>query len=153
MKYAFFSALAWLAVTFLSVAPANASEDIVVYTVEAPFADVASDVNDAIVNRGYLVDYHGLIGEMLKRTAADVGATETLYRNAEFFQFCSAVVSRRVMEQDAANIAYCPYILFVYETEDAPGKVNVGFRRLPDGGGRDEVNTLLDEMAREVSGN
>ena len=45
---------------------------------------------------------------MLQRTADVVGATRTLYRNAAFLQFCSAVVSRKVMEENTANIAYCP---------------------------------------------
>ena len=89
---------------------------------------------------------------MLKRTAADVGGQKALYREAEFFQFCSAVVSRKAMEADIGNIAYCPYVVFAYEAEDAPGKVVVGFRRLPDGDGRDEVNALLKEITREATG-
>jgi hypothetical protein len=122
------------------------------YETEAPFAGVAADVSDAIINRGYVVDYHGLIGEMLERTAADVGAEKALYRDAEFFQFCSAVLSRKMMEEDLTNIAFCPYVIFVYEAEGKPGAVTVGFRRLPDGDGRDEINSLLDQIAREAAG-
>ncbi|MCR4268610.1 DUF302 domain-containing protein [Nitratireductor sp. ZSWI3] len=135
-----------------STVPAIAAEDVTLYQTEEPFEDVALGVSDGIVNRGYVVDYHGLIGQMLERTAADVGASKALYRNAEFFQFCSAVLSRQVMEQDIGNIAYCPYIVFVYETEEQPGTVQVGFRHLPEGGGRDKVNELLDEIAREAAG-
>lgn len=141
-----------LAVAASTSSAAVAADDVTTHIVEAPFADVAADLEDAIVNRGYLVDYHGHIGEMLQRTAEDVGAAKPLYRNAEFLQFCSAVVSRKAMEADIGNIAYCPYILFAYEKEAEPGKVTVGFRRLPAGPGRDEVNTLLEEIAREASG-
>ncbi|MCT8988909.1 DUF302 domain-containing protein [Chelativorans sp. SCAU2101] len=146
---------AWPALAFgllLSAASARAQDDVTLYQTEAPFEDVAFAVNDAIINLGYVIDHHGDIGEMLARTAEDVGADRKLYRDAEFFQFCSAVVSRRVMEQDVANIAYCPYIVFVYETEAEPGVVKVGFRRLPEGGGRDEVNEILDGIAREAAG-
>jgi hypothetical protein len=113
---------------------------------------VSADLQDAVVNRGYVVDYLGRVGEMLKRTAEDVGATKALYKDAEFVQFCSAVVSRAAMEADIGNIAFCPYVLFVYEAEATPGTVTVGFRRLPAGEGRDDVNALLDEIAREAAG-
>lgn len=144
--------LGFIAALMLFAYPAHAQEDLTVYQTDAPFDDVASDVNDAIINLGYVVDYRGYIGEMLQRTAADVGATKPLYRDAEFLQFCSAVVSREVMEQNIINIAYCPYIVFVYETEAEAGTVNVGFRRLPDGEGREKVNELLDGIAKEAAG-
>ncbi|MEQ1940613.1 DUF302 domain-containing protein [Mesorhizobium sp. CN5-321] len=134
------------------VAVARADDLVTTYQTDEAFADVAQDIQDAIVNRGYVVDYHGHIGDMLKRTAGDVGAAKPLYKNAEFMQFCSAVVSRSVMEADIGNIAYCPYIVFAYEAEAAPGKVVVGYRRLPKGDGRDQVNDLLDEIAKEASG-
>ena len=144
--------LGFAAALMLFACPAQARDDLTIYQTDAPFEDVVSDVDNAIINLGYVVDYRGQIGEMLQRTAADVGATKALYRNAEFLQFCSAVVSREVMEQNIVNIAYCPYIVFVYETEAKAGTVNVGFRRLPDGEGRDKVNELLDGIAREAAG-
>lgn len=131
---------------------APAQSDVTIVETEAEFADVIADLEDAVVNRGYVIDYRGFIGEMLKRTATDVGATKPLYRNAEFLQFCSAVVSREAMEADIGNIAYCPYVLFAYEVEASPGSVKVGFRRLPDGDGRNAVNTLLEDIVREAAG-
>lgn len=131
---------------------ALAADDVTTKTSQAPFAEAVADLEDAIVNRGYLIDYRGHIGDMLKRTADDVGGTKDLYRNAEFFQFCSAVLSRQAMEADTGNIAYCPYVLFAYETEADSGTVVLGFRRLPAGPGRDEVNALLEEIVSEASG-
>jgi hypothetical protein len=131
---------------------ANADELVTTYETDAPFADVTADIQDAIINRGYNVDYHGHIGEMLNRTAGDVGAAKALYKNAEFMQFCSAVVSRAVMEADIGNIAFCPYIVFAYEAQAKPGTVVVGFRRLPKGDGRDQVNDLLDGIVKEGAG-
>jgi hypothetical protein len=131
---------------------AVAQEAVTTYRTHESFADVVTGVEDGIVNRGYVIDHHALVGDMLKRTAGDVGASKPIYKGAEFLQFCSAVLSRAAMEADAGNIAYCPYVLFVYEAEDRPGEVIVGFRRLPDGGGRDAVNALLDEIAKEAAG-
>jgi hypothetical protein len=139
------------AATFSSGAAYAAGDDVETRETEAAFADVAQAVNDGIVNRGYSIDYHGFIGDMLKRTAADVGADKQLYNDAEFFTFCSAVVSRDVMEGDIGDIAYCPYVVFVYENAETPGKVTVGFRRLPEGGNRDQVNTLLTEIVEEAA--
>jgi len=131
---------------------AEVDEAIVTYETTSAFSDVISDLEDAIVNRGYVVDHHGYIAEMLKRTAQDVGAAKPLYREAEFLQFCSAVASRAAMEADIRNIAFCPYVLFAYEAEASPGKVVVGFRRLPQGEARDAVNELLDEVVRDAAG-
>ncbi len=137
----------------LAMMPARAGDDVSVYsTAEADFAQVSQDLKDAIVNRGYAVDYHGFLADMLKRTAEDVGASKELYKDAEFFTFCSAVISRQAMEADIGNVAYCPYVLFVFEKADEPGNVHVGFRQLPAGPGRDAINLLLDEIAREAVG-
>ena len=97
-------------------------------SVEADFADVRVDVENAIMNGGYVVDYQADIADMLKRTAADVGSTESVYLHAETWQFCSSILSRATMVADPANIAHCPYVVFAYETEASPGTVVVGFR-------------------------
>lgn len=131
---------------------AAAQDDVTMWKSSAPFSEVIANLEDEIINHGYVIDYHGLIGDMLSRTAEDVGSDKALYREAEFFQFCSAVVSRRVMEANIANIAYCPYVIFAYEAEADPGTVNVGFRRLPPGDGRDEVNRLLEEISSSAAG-
>jgi uncharacterized protein (DUF302 family) len=52
------------------------------------------------------------------------------------------------MEADPANIAYCPYGVFV---TDKDGKVQVGYRNQPEGVMQD-VQALLDDIAREAAG-
>lgn len=101
---------------------------VVTRSVDADFADVRVDVENAIMNGGYVIDYHSNIGDMLSRTAADVGTEESIYRHAETWQFCSSILSRATMAVDPVNIAYCPYVVFAYETEAEPGQVVVGFR-------------------------
>ena len=140
-----------MAVFCLATFAHASGDDVKTLTSDAPFADVASGIENAIVNRGYTIDYHGFIGEMLKRTAGDVGAEKALYQDAEFFTFCSAVVSRKVMEAEIGDIAYCPYVVFAYETADNPGTVVVGYRALPAGGERDAVNTLLSDIIKDAA--
>ncbi|MDF1609516.1 DUF302 domain-containing protein [Hoeflea sp. YIM 152468] len=128
-----------------------AGEDVKIIESDAAFADVASGIENAILNRGYKVDYHGFIGDMLKRTADDVDAEKALYTDAEFFTFCSAVLSRKVMEAEIGDIAYCPYVVFAYEAAETPGRVAVGFRLLPEGGQRDAVNALLSDIITDAA--
>ena len=135
---------------------AHAAE-ITEYVVEAPYENVRQDLGDGVINRGYKIDYEAFIGDMLARTSQDVGGKKKIYNKAEFIQFCSAVLSRDAMEADPANIAFCPYILFVYERADHPGKVHVGFRRLDEQGSDAskaalaKINAVLDEIAKEAS--
>lgn len=120
---------------------------IVVHSKAAKFEDVREDLRLAIEGKGLVVDHESHIGAMLERTGKDVGSARRIYLGAQAFSFCSAVLSRKTMEADPANIAYCPYVLVVYETADQPGIVHVSYRRsLP------EVEKLLDGIAREALG-
>ena len=140
-----------LSASFVSMPAFAADGDVEKRTTGEAYEDVVQAAQDAIINRGYVVDYHGHIGDMLERTASDVGAKKDLYKNAEFFTFCSAVVSREVMESNIEDIAYCPYVVFVYEAANDASGVTVGFRRLPEGGARDKVNKLLSEIISDAA--
>ncbi|MFC0812705.1 DUF302 domain-containing protein [Paracoccus panacisoli] len=124
-------------------APALAQEAAYTKIVEVPFDDAQFSVEQAITNAGLVIDATSNVGEMLARTKADVGGTKDLYTHAESFSFCSAAVSRQVMEADIANIQYCPYNIFVYEAADAPGKVVIGHRHYP-GESMAPVNAMLN---------
>jgi hypothetical protein len=56
-----------------------------------------------------------------------------------------------MMEADPTNIAHCPYGVFVYQLAGPPGTVQVGYRVMPEGP-MQEVQELLDEIAREAAG-
>jgi len=133
-------------------------EGVTVYQVEAAFEDVRFDLENAIINRGLVIDYVSHIGDMLNRTAEDVGHEKQVFTQAQSMLFCSASLSRRAMEADAVNIAYCPYSVFVYEQPDQPGMITVGYRELSATGSADSmkaiatVNGLLDALAREAAG-
>ena len=127
------------------------SVGVTTYQIDAEFDDVTFGLESAILDRGLVVDHVSRVGEMLNRTAGDVGATTQIYRQADVYLFCSAVLSRKMMEADADNLAHCPYSVFVYERADAPGTVHVGYRHMPDGA-MQEVQELLDAVAREAAG-
>ncbi len=160
MRLPILSALA--AVTLAACAPPppapSATPHAVVYSKDARFENARDDLKAAIENRGLVIDNTSHIHKMLERTGKDIGATTTVYKDAEAFSFCSAVISRKTMEADANNIVFCPYTVTVYATAQEPGKVRVAYR-VPQPVGSDaskaslkEVENLLDGIAREALG-
>lgn len=105
------------------------AQDLRTLSKAGAYEDVRFELTNAIIHRGLVIDYTGRIGDMLARTGADVGSTRPLYKQAEFLAFCSARLSRAMMEADPANIGYCPYVVFIYESANKPGETVVGYRR------------------------
>lgn len=137
-----------LAGIFCAFSTAAAAEEAVTYGFEGSFDDAAFAVESAIVGKGLVIDYVSHVGEMLNRTGADVGSDTKLFDNAQIFIFCSAVISREVMEADPANIVHCPYGIYV---ADKDGAVTIGHRDFPDGP-MDKVEMLLKEIVAEAGG-
>lgn len=123
-----------------------AAQDSTIVAFEGDFEDATFAVESAILDRGLSIEYVSHVGEMLARTGADVGSDKEIFAAADIFVFCSAVVSRAVMEADPMNIAHCPYNIFVAET--AAGVV-VGHRGYPDGV-MQLVSDMLDEIIAEA---
>jgi len=142
------TAAAIAAAALLTAAPAAAQDGVTTYDFEGSFDDATFSVESAIVGQGLVIDYVSHVGDMLNRTAEDVGSDVTIYDAADIFIFCSAVVSRSVMEADPMNVAHCPYGIFV---TDSDGEVTVGYRNMPEGP-MQEVQALLDDIAREAVG-
>jgi uncharacterized protein (DUF302 family) len=136
------------AICIATLTAAQAEETSVVYPFEGSFEDATFGVENAIIGKGLVIDYVSHTGEMLARTAADVGSEVELFGAADVFLFCSAKLSRKVMEADPMNIAHCPYGIFVAERA---GEVMIGYRTYP-AGPMQEVQALLDEIAREAVG-
>lgn len=130
------------------VGPALAEEPIT-YSVEDSFDAVAFAIENEIIGQGLVIDHVSHVGEMLERTRADVGSDVQLFSQADIFLFCSASVSRQVMEADPMNVQHCPYGIFVAERADAPGTIMVGYRDYPEGP-MDAVESLLDGIVRSA---
>lgn len=114
---------------------------------DGSFEDATFAVESAIVGQGLVIDYVSHVGEMLNRTGADVGSDVVLFKAADVFLFCSAVLSREVMEADPMNIAHCPYGIFVAETDAG---VTIGYRPYPQGA-MQKVQSLLAEIVDEAA--
>ncbi len=156
------TALFWLAGCTPPAAPPpsylDRSHYVTRYEKQADFDVVKDDLVLAIQNRGLVVDHTSYIHNMLERTGTDLGMTTKVYVNGIAYSFCSAVISRKTMEADPHNIAFCPYTIVVYTPVGEPGKVYVAYRRPPHIGSPasaaalEEVEKLLDGIAREALG-
>jgi uncharacterized protein (DUF302 family) len=122
------------------------AEEATTYPFEGSFEDATFAVESAIIDRGLVIDLRSHVGDMLNRTGADVGSNATIFEAADIFLFCSATLSREVMEADPMNIAHCPYGIFVAERE---GKVMVGYRNMPEGE-MQKVQAFLDEIVQDA---
>ncbi|HEX7044343.1 MAG TPA: DUF302 domain-containing protein [Burkholderiales bacterium] len=145
-----------LAVSALAAGSGPTPGPVARYVTEGRFEDVRDDVRLAIQARGLVIDHESHVHEMLERTGRDVGARRPVFRAAEAFSFCSAVVSRRMLEADPHHVANCPYVIHVYALPHEPGRVYVSYRRPVAAGGDAnalaEVEALLDGIVRDALG-
>ena len=150
------SAMAFLLGLAAASAGSAAAEGFQTRSKAGSYEDVKFDLTNAVIERGLVIDHAGNVAAMLERTGAEVGSTKQLYRNAEYFVFCSAKLSREMMEADPANMGLCPFVVFIYERVDKPGEIFVGYRDPTIRGtpGSLEaitaVQKLLSEIVRDV---
>ena len=117
-----------ITISLITLSTVAGAQDFTAYDFDGSFDDATFGVENAIIDHGLVIDYISHVGEMLSRTQTDVGSDVTLYDNAQIFVFC--------------------YGVFVADTD---GAVTVGYRHYPDGA-MQEVQALLDEIAREAVG-
>jgi uncharacterized protein (DUF302 family) len=119
-----------------------------VFTRKGSFEEVRDAVDMAITDRGMVVNNVSHVGEMLERTGRDLGETRRIFLKAEVLEFCSAIVSRKMMESDPDNIVFCPYVISVYVVPEKPDEVRVAYRRPALVGSPDSQKALkaVDEL-------
>ncbi|SNT31423.1 DUF302 domain-containing protein [Antarctobacter heliothermus] len=139
------------ATALVLVASTAFAEGFVSYDTTDSFDDVVFGLENAILDEGLVIDAVSHTGDMLERTRADVGSDVTIFTHADIFSFCSAKISREVMEADPMNVVFCPYDIFVIVRPETPDTTTIGFRSFPDGEMK-KVEALLDGIARAAIG-
>ena len=141
-----------LATLALTIAASSASAaDMITYDTDQSFDDVTFGLENAILDAGLVIDHVSHTGDMLERTKGDVGSDVTLFLHADVYSFCSAKLSREVMEADPMNIIFCPYDIFVMVRPEAPNVTTIGFRTFPAGEMK-TIEALLDGIAKAAIG-
>jgi len=127
-----------------------------VFTKQGSFADIRESVEMAITGHGFVINNVSHVGDMLERTGKDLGGGKQVFIKAESLEFCSATVSRKMMEADPDNIVFCPYIISIYVLPEKPGEVRVAYRKTQMVGtsaskkALNAVNELLTEIIKEA---
>jgi uncharacterized protein (DUF302 family) len=138
-------------ITGLVLTGAAWAQTAITYTVQEDIDDVLFTVESEIIGRGLKIDTVNHVGEMLERTGADIGATKQIFIDAQIMSFCSAVISRKVMEVNPANLSFCPYKIFIYATPDKPDMTTVGHDAFLEGE-MQMVQDLLDAIVKDALG-
>lgn len=120
---------------------AAGSEVIVQELQPLSYADARSALEDAMIDEGLAPASVSQFGEMLARTAKDLGHRSNFYEHAEIFSFCSARVSARMIAEDVRNIALCPMTIALYTLPGQDRKVFLVYRE-PD------LDSPAGELAR-----
>jgi uncharacterized protein (DUF302 family) len=142
MKTPLIVALAVAACAALYGTAQAASADVVVRQTKGEFQEVKERVLLAIENRGLVLNYTARIGAMLERTGKDMGAARRIYGDAEMLEFCSARLSRDMMEADPRNIVFCPYSIAIYTLPKEKNTVYIAYRRPGETGSEQSVKSL-----------
>jgi uncharacterized protein (DUF302 family) len=122
---------------------------------QGTYRDVRDNLQMAIEGKGLKITNINHIAEMLDRTGKDIGATKQVYVDGEQFEFCSATISRHMMEADPHAIVMCPYSVSVYTI---PNDTNVYIAFRKPASTRNpalkkalaEVEKLLTEIVRDA---
>jgi len=138
------------ALTCAALTTAAHAEEMVSYTTDQSYDDVVFGLENAILDEGLVIDSTSHVGAMLERTRADVGSDVVLYEAADVYSFCSAQLSREVMEAEPMNIVFCPYDIFVAR-QPGSDTTMIGYRTFPEGE-MQKIQDLLDRISRNAIG-
>ncbi len=128
---------------------------VVIRSVQGDFNTVWDDLNMAITNRGLVVSGVSHVQKMLDRTGKALGRTKRIFARAKVLEFCSAVVSRDMMEKNPHFIAFCPYRIAVYTLPGDEKTVYLSYERpvWKNNSGKaelEEVDKLLGGIVNDV---
>ncbi|GBE31212.1 hypothetical protein BMS3Bbin05_00111 [bacterium BMS3Bbin05] len=128
---------------------------VVIYTVKGNYDEVWNDLKTALNDRGLVISSISHVGEMLERTGEVLGRTKKIYGKANIMEFCSAIISRDMLERNPHFLAFCPYQIMVYTLPGHPKKIYLSYRRLiwNDNSGREvliPVEKLLEGLINDV---
>lgn len=122
-----------------------------VYKSESSFDDVIQALTMAIEDEGMYINNVMHMGEMLERTGKDLGMTRQVYAKAESIEFCSALLSRKMTEENPHRIVNCPFIISVYVLPQEPEITYITHRKIALGdadGVMREVAAMLESLAK-----
>ena len=134
-------------VLFCLSLPALAADALTVqFKTQGDFQYVRDSLESAIEGKGLKINHTNLIAGMLERTGKDLGTSRQVFTHGEQFEFCSATLSRTMMEADPHAIVMCPYNIAVY-TLPGDASVYISYRK-PAATSNPALKKALDEVEK-----
>lgn len=155
MKYSLFLALMLSA--FATKAEFISEDNIIAtYRSHESFETIKENLQQAITNKGLIISGTLHVSEMLNRTAKDLGIAKNAYQKAEAFEFCSALLSHKMIQVNPLNLTVCPFTIAFFVKPEEANIVYLAFRK-PQLAGESknisqEINIFLHEIVKEATG-
>ncbi|MDD2742140.1 MAG: hypothetical protein PHV02_07695 [Rhodocyclaceae bacterium] len=132
----------------LLVIPCGAmAEELHTLKLNADFQIARESVREAIEGAGLVVTAVIPLNQMLERTAGDLGKGKSPFVELETIQFCSARLAWELVEESAAQVAFCPLSLTVFSQPGVPGSV-ISWR---SPGRKSPARIRGDDLLRELA--
>ncbi len=130
------------------------STPFISYHSDETMETVLMNVQLAVTERGLSFSEPLHIGEMLQRTAPDLGIEQQVYQQAEVVTFCSAQLTHELVHAHPLNMGVCPLSVMVFQTVAEPAQVTVAYR-LPvllnaSAELQQRITNLLDGIAQDA---
>jgi len=139
--------------SFLWAPAAIGSNPIVTHLVEEEFEYIVDNVRNAVIERGMIIANELHASEMLNRTAPDLDIESNVFLHAVSVEFCSAMISHRLVAAHASNMVLCPFTISIYVRPEDPDMVYIAY--IPPSAGEEsaeilkEVETMLQAIVME----
>ena len=108
----------WL---LLAISSGAMAAELHTLKLNAIFQTAGESAREAIEGAGMVVTAVIPLNQMLVRTASDLGKGKSPLVDAETIQFCSARLAWEMVEEDAAQLAFCPLSLTIYSQPGVAG--------------------------------
>lgn len=118
---------------------------------EYDFDEMKDNVKLAIEERGMNIANELHASDMLNRTGPDLGFMDAIYKHAETVEFCSAVISHKLVQANVHNVVMCPFAVSIYVLNAEPGRVYVSYRVPMAGAETAGVTAEVDELVRGIA--
>jgi uncharacterized protein (DUF302 family) len=126
------------------------------YRTTDSFEVTKENLQQAITNKGLLISGTLHVSEMLNRTAKDLNISKNVYQKAEAFEFCSALLSHKMIQVNPLNLTACPFTIAFFVKPEESNVVYLAFRK-PQLVGESkeiaqEINNFLHGIVKEATG-
>ena len=104
--------------------------EIKTVTINGDYAEIKESLEMAITDHGMVISKVFHISDMLERTGKAVGSIKAVYKKGEILSFCSASLSRKMMEENPEFISFCPFKISIYSLANDANQIQLTYQAI-----------------------